>query len=98
MNGRGASAATVTPYDVAAVRLGDGLELAGAPPPEVDRYLEALRSDRSARAAALARDGLVATAVDLTALVERLAGMRWSEAEASARAAGALVGAYASEA
>jgi hypothetical protein len=94
--GRAATAATMTPYDVAAVRLADGLVLAGEPPEDADRYVDALRSDRAHRAAADAIDGLV-TAPDLAELVERVTRLSWSEAELQARAAGALVGATATE-
>ena len=97
MAGRGASAATMTPYDVAAVRLADGTGLTGTPPSDVARYLEALRADRSARAVALAASGTLETGPDAVGLVERLAEMTWTEAEARARAAGALLGAYPAE-
>ena len=92
--GRGTSASTLTPYDVAAVRLRDGIDLAGTPPDDAARYLDALRADRSARAAALVTTGEVATAADVVGLVEGLARLPWAEAEGRARAAGALVGAY----
>ncbi|MBI2982795.1 MAG: hypothetical protein HYY42_01165 [Chloroflexi bacterium] len=92
--GREASAATMTPYDVAAVRLADGLELAGRPPADLDRYLDALRRDPSARATALTASGEMATAADAVGLVEILSGMRWAEAEIRTRAGGGLVGAY----
>lgn len=90
---RGTRPATVTPFDMAAVRLGDGLDLAGTPPDDAERYLRALRADPGARAVALAPDGLV-TAAELSALVERLVGLPWPAAEVAARAAGALVGVY----
>jgi hypothetical protein len=83
----------MTPYDVCAVRLADGLELAGEPPADAKRYLDALRSDRRHSAAALTADGLV-TAPGLRELVERLASSPWSDAESLARGAGALAGAY----
>lgn len=94
VGGRGASAATLTPYDVCALRLADGIELAGAPPAAAQRYRDALRADRSARAAALVAPDDVVTAPDVVALVERLSGAAWAEAEGQARAAGALLGAY----
>lgn len=92
--GGGATAATTTPYDVAAVRLADGTLLAGSPPADVDRYLGALRADRSVRVVARVPPDEMASAVDVIGLVERLAGMHWAEAEGQARAAGALLGAY----
>lgn len=84
----------MTPYDVAAVRLGDGTVLAGTPPDDAPRYLQALRADRSARAAALGGGDVVSTAQDVVELVERLAQLPWTEAQTEAQAAGALVGAY----
>lgn len=94
---RGARAATMTPYDVAALRLGDGLGLAGDPPGDAERYLAALRADRGAGAAALSADGAMATAGGVVALVERLSGTAWSEAEARVRSGGGLVGVYPAE-
>lgn len=91
---RGTRPATVTPFDMAAVRLGDGLDLAGTPPDDAERYLRALRADPGARAVALAPDGRLVTAAELSALVERLVGLPWPAAEVAARAAGALVGVY----
>lgn len=90
---RGVSPSTMTPYDVAALRIGDATVLAGTPPDDAERYVSALRAARGARVAAHAR-GQMHTAPDLEALVAGLAGRPWSEAEAGARAAGALVGAY----
>lgn len=95
--GRGATAATLTPYDVAAVRSRDGTDLAGTPPDDLPRYLDALRADRSAGAAAIVASGEVVTAEDVGRLVERIAGMPWADAERRARAAGALLGAYPAE-
>lgn len=95
LGGRAASPATMTPYDVAAVRLADGLELAGSPPPDVERYLTALRGG-SAGAVALV-EGAMVSAADLAALVALVTGDPWPVAEASAGAAGALVGVHAHE-
>lgn len=92
--GRGATPATMTPYDVAAVRLTDGVDLAGTPPEDAESYVNALRADRSAGAAALTASGEMTTAHDIVELVERLARVPWAEAEASARTSGALVGGY----
>lgn len=97
IGGRGASAATMTPYDVAAVRLRDGIELAGSLPADVARYLAALRAEPAARAVAALASGELVAAGDLATLVEHIARLPWPEAEAHARAAGALVGAYAAE-
>jgi hypothetical protein len=94
--GRGTVPATMTPYDVCAVRLADGLALAGTPPDDLDTYLALLRTDPSAQAVAQRGADLV-TAGTVAELVERLAALPWAEAEGAARAAGALVGAYPSE-
>jgi hypothetical protein len=93
--GRGVSPATMTPYDVCALRLTDATVLAGMPPDDADLYVAALRQSGS-RAVAMALRGPFA-ANDLASLVERLCGMSWSDAEGAARGAGALVGAYPSE-
>jgi hypothetical protein len=85
---------TMTPYDVTIVRLRDGLDLFGTPPADVARYLDALRSNPGSTAAALVADGTFATAHGLGALVQVLLHRPWDEAEAQAKAAGALIGAY----
>lgn len=92
--GRAVRAATMTPYDVSAVRLADGTTLAGTPPDDVGRYLDALRAAPAARVATLTAEGQMTVTPDLEALVEGLVQMPWSAAEADARGAGALVGAY----
>ncbi|MDE3102673.1 MAG: hypothetical protein KGJ98_10610 [Chloroflexota bacterium] len=91
---RGVAASTMTPYDVAALRLRDGSMLAGTPPDDAERYLAALRGTTGARAAALTGGGTMEMTPDLATLVEGLARTPWGEAEGEARAAGALVGAY----
>jgi hypothetical protein len=93
--GRGARAATMTPYDVCAVRLADGLTLTGTPPADVDRYLAALRADPGARA--VTGGDATVTAGSVADLVERLTRVSWPVAVADARASGALVGAYPAE-
>lgn len=92
--GRGERAATMTPYDIAALHLADGAVLAGTQPDDAARYLDALRGAVGAHAAALTRDGTIVTTPDLVTLVEGLARAPWAEVEAEARGAGALVGAY----
>ena len=92
--GRGIAAAGMTPYDVCAVRLADGLPLSGDPPEDGDRYLEALRSAGGARAAALRRDGTLVTAPTARACVAALLGRPYEELVAEARVTGALFGAY----
>jgi len=92
--GAGIANHTMTPYDVTIVRLRDGLDLFGTPPVDVTRYLDALRSNPGSTAAALAADGTLVTADGLGALVLALLHRPWADAEAQAKAAGALIGAY----
>jgi ribulose-5-phosphate 4-epimerase/fuculose-1-phosphate aldolase len=92
--GSGVSNHTMTPYDITIVRLRDGLELFGIPPSDASRYLDALRARPEARAAALAADGTLVTADSLPSVVATLLHRPWDEAEAHAKAAGALIGAY----
>ena len=92
--GAGVSNHTLTPYDVTIVRLLDGLELFGDPPADVERYLDALRAGPAAHTAALGTDGTLVTADSLRTLVATLLRSSYDEAEAHARAIGALIGAY----
>jgi len=92
--GAGISNRTMTPYDVTIVRLRDGLDLFGTPPDDVTRYLDALRSSPGSTTVALAADRTLVTADGLGALVLALLHRPWAEAEAEAKAAGALIGAY----
>ena len=92
--GRGIAAASMTPYDVAAVRLTDGLALGGDPPDDAERYLAALRAGPASRAAALRRDGTLVTASSARACVAALLGRPYEELESEARITGALFGAY----
>lgn len=96
--GRGVVTEVMTPYDVAAVRFGDGVVLAGEPPEDAGRYLEALRRAPGAAVAAAAPDGTLAVAPALAPLVERLTGLGWEEALERTRVRGGLVGAYPAEA
>ena len=90
----GVSNHSMTPYDVAIVRLRDGLELLGDPPPDLERYLDALRNGPAARAAALGADGVLVTGDSLGSVVAGLLGRSWDDALAHAQAVGALIGAY----
>ena len=95
LGGRGIPASTMTPYDVCALRLGDGTVLAGAAPEDASRYLALLRGGEvRAVAAALKAD---ISAAGLRELVEQISGLSWDEAMGQAFAAGALVGAHAFE-
>ncbi|MDQ3401388.1 MAG: hypothetical protein M3470_10335 [Chloroflexota bacterium] len=91
---RGIAVASMTPYDVAALRLADGLPLGGDAPDDAERYLAALRSSTLARAAALSRDHTVVTAPSARACVAALLGRPYEELENEARLTGALFGAY----
>lgn len=91
---RGIAAVSMTPYDVAALRLADGLPLWAEPPPDTERYLEALRGAPEARAAALRGDGTIVTAASARACVAALLRRPYEELEAEARLTGALFGAY----
>jgi len=92
--GAGVANHTMTPYDIAIVRVRDGLDLFGTPPGDIGRYLDVLRAQPEARAAALASDGTLVTADSLRSAVAVLLHRPWDEAEAHAKAAGALIGAY----
>jgi hypothetical protein len=95
--GRGVVTEVMTPYDVAAVRFGDGAVLAGDAPEDTGLYLEALRMEAGGAVAAAARDGTVAVASALAPLVERLSGLGWEAALERTRGLGGLVGAYPAE-
>ena len=92
--GRGIAAASMTPYDIASVRLADGLALGGDPPEDAERYLAALRAASRSRAAALRKDGTLVTAPSARACVAALLGRPYEDLEAEARLTGALFGAY----
>ena len=92
--GAGVTNHMMTPYDIAIVRLRDGLDLFGTPPADIGRYLDALRAQPAPRAAALGSDGTLVTAESLRSAVAVLLHRPWDEAEAHAKAAGALIGAY----
>jgi len=91
---RGVSPHTMTPYDVVAVRLGDGTALWGEAPDDIERYLAALRAAPGVGAAAIAADGTLVTAPTVRECVAHLLGRPWLEAEIAARSSGALIGAY----
>ena len=92
--GDGVSNHTMTPYDVTIVRLRDGLDLFGTPPADIGRYLDMLRATPEAAAAALTLDGTLVTADGLPRLIASVLHRAWDDAEAQAKAAGALIGAY----
>ncbi len=94
---RGAANATMTPLDVAIVRLADGEVLRAEPTAEVERYLAAYRQRPLAQAVAAAIDGSLVTSLSLTAcakatLLRARPDTSWERAEAAAATAGALIG------
>lgn len=90
------SAEAMTPYDIAAVHLGDGSVLYGTPPDDLAPYLSALRAD-GVGAVAAAADETFVTAGSVKACVAVLLGRPWEELEREARVTGALFGAYPAE-
>lgn len=95
--GRQTAPTVMSPYDVVALRLRDGVCLVGEPPDDVEDYLGALRTEPRTRCVARSADGSLVSANDLPALVREMVGLDWVEAEARARSAGALIGAYPAE-
>lgn len=104
VGGRGVANDRMTPYDVVPVWLVDGYAFQGTPPEDVGRYLVAHRTDPSVRSVALCADRTLVVGRSLRECA--LAALRrvrpevedderaWEQAEAEARAAGALVRAY----
>jgi hypothetical protein len=112
IGGRGASLATITPYDVAVVLYSDGSTLHGSPPDDTPAYVEAHR--RAPLAASVARvvDGAYLSARSLrscvVAALRRARGEEdpsddttiervWSDLVSQARITGALIGAFATD-
>jgi hypothetical protein len=112
IGGRGASLATITPYDVAVVLYDDGSTLHGSPPEDTPAYVEAHR--RAPLAASVARvvDGAYLSARSLrscvVAALRRARGEEdssddttietvWSDLVSQARITGALIGAFATD-
>jgi hypothetical protein len=93
----GVSPTTITPYDVAAVRLHDALELQGRAPEDAERYLAALRAPDAPACVARLRDGSLAGGETVRDLVTQALGLTWESLEREAGAAGALIGAYPAE-
>lgn len=99
---RGVSNATMTPYDIAIVRLRDADVLRGDPPDDIERYLAAYRSKPLAKAVAHAVDGSLVTALTLVAcakatLLRADPDDSWERAESDAVAHGAFIGLVATE-
>jgi hypothetical protein len=94
---RGAANETLSPYDIAIVRLADGDTLRAEAPPDIERYLAAYRQRPLARAVAAAIDGSLVTGLSLLAcaratLLRADPEASWEQAEADALARGALIG------
>ena len=105
---RGIASETMTPYDVVAVRLRDGLPLHGEPPRDIETYLERHREWPAARSVVRMPDAsfIAAPSVPECALLAlRWArpptdgppggelAVAWEQQVARARAGGALFGA-----
>jgi hypothetical protein len=112
IGGRGASLATITPYDVAVVLFSDGSTLHGSPPEDTAAYVEAHRRAPLAASVARVGDGTYLSARSLRSCV--VAALRrargeddssddvaieavWSELVSQARVTGALIGAFATD-
>lgn len=110
--GRGASLATMTPYDVAVIFLSDGSTLHGSPPDDVAAYVDAHRRWKDAASVARVAGGTYVSALTLRACVvaalRHVRGERgadddatiervWLELVSQARISGALIGAFATE-
>jgi hypothetical protein len=112
IGGRGASLATITPYDVAVVLFSDGSTLHGSPPEDTAAYVEAHRRAPLAASVARVGDGTYLSARSLRSCV--VAALRrargeddssddiaieavWSELVSQARVSGALIGAFATD-
>jgi len=112
IGGRGASLATITPYDVAVVLYSDGSTLHGSPPDDTPAYVEAHRSAPLAASVARVVDGAYLSARSLRSCV--VAALRrargeddpsddttiervWSDLVSQARITGALIGAFATD-
>lgn len=112
IGGRGASLATITPYDVAVVLYSDGSTLHGMPPDDAPAYLEAHRCAPLAASVARVADGAYLSARSLrscvVAALRRARGEKdssddatietvWSDLVSQARITGALIGAFATD-
>jgi len=94
---RGVGNATMTPYDIAIVRVADGDVLRGEPPADIERYLAAYRQRPLAKAVASAFDGSIVTGLTLLACAKATLHRadpedRWERAETDASAHGAFIG------
>lgn len=102
---RGTSSHSLTPYDVAIVRLADGDRLLGVPPDDIARYLDVYRAHPAVASVIARADGALLSGTGLRACALRAladgapAGedaveRAWQGLVAEARVAGALIGAF----
>src|SRR2546428_9910545 len=94
---RAVTNATMTPHDVAIVRLADPDVLRGEAPDDIERYLAVYRQRPLARSAAIAPDGSLVHGLSLLAcakatLLRADPEDRWDRAEEDAAAHGAFIG------
>ena len=94
---RGVSNATMTPFDIAIVRLVDADALRGEPPDDIERYLAVYRSSPLVRSVAEARDGAMVKGLSLltcakATLLRADPEDSWERAEQDAAAHGAFIG------
>ena len=99
--GRSAQKATLTPYDVIAVRIADGDVLRGDAPQDVERYLAAHRREPEIASAVAIGDEVLTAASLRACAIAALARARpdlgegeeaWGRALGNAKTAGALIG------
>ena len=94
---REVSNATMTPHDIAIVRLADAEALRGEAPGDVERYLAVYRQRPLAKSVAMAADGSLVHGLSLLAcakatLLRADPEDRWERAETDAAAHGAFIG------
>jgi hypothetical protein len=112
IGGRGIGLATMTPYDVAVLLLRDGSTLHGAPPADVDAYLDAHHRMPDAASVARVGAGEYVSAPSLRGCVvaalrrargegathdEAVIEQAWLDLVSQARISGALIGAFPTE-
>ena len=94
---RGVANATMTPFDIAIVRVADGDVLRAQPPEDIERYLAVYRQRPLARAVARATDGALVHGLTVLAcakatLLRADPEDTWERAECEAEARGAFIG------
>jgi ribulose-5-phosphate 4-epimerase/fuculose-1-phosphate aldolase len=94
---RGVSNATMTPYDIAIVRLADADVLRAEAPADIERYLAVYRSSPLVRAVSMGVDGALVRGLSLAAcakatLLRADPDDTWERAEEDAATHGAFIG------